>query len=65
MVEAPALTLTGPIGGSVRVEGINMLGPTDAWFTVDTVTLSEPSQLYFDTSVIGRPPRLYRLSPIP
>jgi hypothetical protein len=61
----PALTLTGAIGSRVEVEGINQIGPTDAWSTVDTVTLTETPQLYFDTSAIGQPARLYRLSPVP
>ncbi len=61
----PAITLTGGIGSAVRVDGINQLGPTDAWFTLGTVTLTNTSQLYFDVSVTGQPPRLYRLVPVP
>ena len=34
----PAITLTGSIGGSVRVDCINRLGPIDAWVTLDTVS---------------------------
>lgn len=61
----PALTLTGSVGSKVRVDGINQFGPTDAWFTLDTVTLTNTSQLYFDVSVIGQPQRLYRLVQMP
>jgi hypothetical protein len=61
----PALTLTSTGGATVRVEGINQVGPTDAWFPLATVTLSNTSQLWFDTSVIGQPKRLYRLVPLP
>jgi hypothetical protein len=61
----PALTLTGAIGDKVRVDAINQVGPTDAWFPLDTVTLTNTTQLYFDTTVIGQPARLYRLVPIP
>jgi hypothetical protein len=57
----PAFTVTGSIGHSVRVDAINQVGPIDAWFTLDTVTLTNTSQLYFDTSAPGQPPRLYRL----
>ena len=57
----PALTLTGAMGSTARVEGINQFGPTDAWFALDTVTLTNTAQLYFDVSVIGQPPRLWRL----
>jgi hypothetical protein len=61
----PAITLTGTIGDSVRVDAINQFGPIDAWFTLDTVTLTNTSQLYFDTSAWGQPPRLYRLVQVP
>jgi hypothetical protein len=29
------------------------------------VTLTSPSQLYFDVSVVGQPQRLWRLVPVP
>ncbi len=59
----PAITLTGNMGGSVRLDYINQFGPIDAWVTLATVTLTNTSQLYFDTSSIGQPQRLYRLVP--
>jgi hypothetical protein len=61
----PVITLTGSIGGSVRVDYINQFGPIDAWFTLDIVTLTNTSQLYFDTSAWRQPPRLYRLVQVP
>jgi hypothetical protein len=61
----PAITVTGNMGNSVQVDGINRYGPTDAWVTLDTVTLTNTSQLYFDTSAPGQPERLYRLVPTP
>jgi hypothetical protein len=61
----PAITLTGNIGGSVRVDCINQFGPTDAWATLDTVTLTNTSQLYFDTSAWRQPQRLYRVVQLP
>jgi hypothetical protein len=57
----PAITLTGGIGGSVRLDYINQFGPTDAWVTLATVTLTNTSQFYFDISAPGQPQRLYRL----
>ena len=39
----PAITLTGNIGDSVRLDYINQFGPTDAWVTLDTVTLTNTS----------------------
>jgi hypothetical protein len=47
------------------VDYINRFGPTDAWATLDTVTLTNTSQLYFDVSAPGQPPRLYRLVQVP
>jgi hypothetical protein len=61
----PAITLTGDIGHSVRVDYINQFGPTDAWVTLDTVTLTNTSQLYFDTSACRQPQRLWRIIPVP
>jgi hypothetical protein len=61
----PAITLTGNLGNSVRLDCINQFGPTDAWVTLDTVTLTNTSQLYFDTSALGQPQRLYRLVQVP
>jgi hypothetical protein len=61
----PAITLTGSIGNSLRLDCINQIGPTDAWVTLDTVTLTNTSQLYFDTSAVGQPVRLYRIVPVP
>jgi hypothetical protein len=61
----PAITVTGSIGGSVRLDAINQFGPIDAWFTLDTVTLTNTTQLYFDTSAWRQPPRLYRLIQAP
>jgi hypothetical protein len=61
----PAITLTGSIGHSLRVDRINQFGPIDAWVTLDTVRLTNTSQLYFDVSAPGQPQRLYRLVPVP
>jgi hypothetical protein len=61
----PAITLTGNIGGSVRLDYINQFAPIDAWVTLATVTLTNTSQLYFDTSSIGQPARLWRIVPAP
>jgi uncharacterized repeat protein (TIGR03803 family) len=61
----PAITATGSIGSKLRVDGINRFGPIDAWFTLGTVTLTNASQLYFDTSAPGQPERLYRLVQTP
>ena len=61
----PAITLAGNLGDSMRVDCIKRFGPTDAWVMLETVTLTNTSQFYFDTSSIGQPQRLYRLVPLP
>jgi Immunoglobulin domain len=61
----PAITLTGNIGDSWRLDYINQFGPIDAWATLNTVTLTNTLQLYFDVSALGQPQRLYRLIQVP
>jgi uncharacterized repeat protein (TIGR03803 family) len=60
-----AITLAGNVGDSLRLDYINAIGPTNAWVTLDTVTLTNTPQLYFDVSALGQPRRLYRIVPIP
>jgi hypothetical protein len=57
----PAITLNGGVGASFRIEYVNAVGPTNAWTTLATVTLTNNPQLYFDVSVVGQPARYYRL----
>jgi uncharacterized repeat protein (TIGR03803 family) len=65
MSQATEIPLVGPIGSSVRIDYINQFGPTDAWVTLDTVTLTNTPQLYFDLGMFRQPVRLYRLVPVP
>jgi len=58
---ATEIALTGLIGASVRIDYINAIGPTNAWITLDTVTLTNSPQLYFDLTAFRQPARLYRL----
>lgn len=62
--EATKLTLTGAIGSQVRVDYINVVGPADAWVTLDAVTLTNSPQPYFDVTAFGQPARLYRVVPL-
>ena len=61
----------GPLGDgaghhvSVRVDSIYAVGPTDTRFTLDTVTLTNSTQLYFDVGAPFYPERLYRLVALP
>jgi hypothetical protein len=61
----PAITLTGNIGDQLQLNYINQFGPTNAWVTLGTVTLTNTSQLYFDLSAPGQPSRLYQIVPVP
>jgi uncharacterized repeat protein (TIGR03803 family) len=61
----PAITLTGNIGDQLRLDYINQFGQTDAWVNLDTVTLTNTSQLYFDLFAPSQPRRLYRIEPVP
>ncbi len=62
---ATEIPLAGVVGSSVRIDYINQFGPTDAWVTLDTVTLTNTTQLYFDVTMFRQPTRLYRLVPVP
>jgi hypothetical protein len=65
MTMASEIPLTGAIGSSVRIDYINPIGPTDAWVTLDTVVLTNTTQLYFDVTAFRQPARLYRLVALP
>jgi hypothetical protein len=62
---ATELTLSGTIGSTLRIDYINQFGPTDAWVTLGSVTLTNAAQPYFDLTMWRQPPRLYRLVPVP
>ncbi len=59
------ITLTGAIGSKRRIDYINQFGPTDAWVTLDTVTLTNGAQPDFDLTMWRQPARLYRIVPVP
>jgi hypothetical protein len=61
----PAISLAGAVGASFRIDYINALGPTNAWTTLATVTLTNAQQFYPDYSAIGQPSRFYRISQLP
>ena len=65
MILATELTLTGVIGGNMRVDYINQIGPTGAWVTLDNIALTNATQPYFDFTAFRQPARLYRLMPVP
>jgi len=61
----PAISLAGAVGASFRIDYINALGPTNAWTTLATVTLTNAHQFYSDYSAIGQPSRVYRVVQLP
>jgi LmbE family N-acetylglucosaminyl deacetylase len=58
------ITLSGTIGSSWRIDYVNDLG-TSNWATLTMVTLTNPSQVYLDTSALSQPQRFYRVVPLP
>lgn len=64
-IVATAILLSGPVGASLRIDYIDAIGPTNAWVTLDTVTLTNTTQVYFDVGAFRQPTRLYRLEPVP
>ncbi len=62
---ATEIPLAGAIGSSVSIDYINQFGPTNAWVTLNTVLLTNTTQLYFDVTAFRQPTRLYRLVPVP
>jgi hypothetical protein len=64
LVEAVSLT-PGPVY-QWCFGGTNALpGATNAWATLDTVLLTNPTQLYFDVTMFRQPTRRYRLVAAP
>jgi hypothetical protein len=62
---ATEIPLAGVVGTKVRIDFIQAVGPTDAWVTLDTVTLTNTIQPYFDVTMFQQPTRLYRIVPVP
>ena len=57
----PAISIAGTIGAVYQLEYVNMLGPTNDWQLLETVTITNNPQYYFDVSAIGQPKRFYQL----
>ena len=58
------ITLSGAPGSSWRIDCVNDLGPTNSWTTLATVTLTNSSQVYIDSSALNQPHRFYRVVPL-
>jgi hypothetical protein len=59
------INLSGNVSSSWRIDYINDLGSTNDWLTLATVTLTNTTQVYFDTTALNQPHRFYRLVPLP
>ena len=55
-----ALSVTGEVGSLLHLEYAAALGTGSAWQALDTLTLTNPPQLYFDRSTPLPPSRFYR-----
>ena len=59
------IKLAGDVGSSWRIDYVNDLGPTNNWTTLAIVTLTNTSQVYFDTTALGQVHRFYSVVPLP
>jgi len=57
----PAIQVTGTAGSVLNVECVNSLAPALDWTTLGSVSLTNTSQFYFDTSMPLAPQRFYRV----
>lgn len=61
----PTVVLGGEVGAQVRIDYINSIGPTNAWFLLATIQMTNNPQFFFDTSGVGQPVRYYRTVQLP
>ena len=52
----PGLTINGAVGNSYIIQGSTNLADTNAWVTLTNLTLTQPVQLWIDTSVDASSP---------
>jgi len=61
IVFVPRITLTADAGTTYRLEYLSSLGNTNDWRLVNTVTITNNPQYFYDDSAIGQVSRFYRL----
>jgi LmbE family N-acetylglucosaminyl deacetylase len=59
------INLSGDVGSSWRIDYLNDLGSTNGWVTLATVTLTNTSQIYSDTTALSQAHRFYRVVQLP
>lgn len=61
-----AICLSGSVGTRLQIDYLNAIGPPDAWRTIDTVTLTNSTQLYYNEALLwGKSRKVYRVVPMP
>jgi hypothetical protein len=61
-----AICLSGGVGTRLQIDYLNAIGPPDAWRTIDTVTLTNSTQLYYNEALLwGKSRKVYRVVPLP
>jgi hypothetical protein len=61
----PRVAIQGEIGYSYALQYVYLPAPTNAWQTIDTLTITNQPQYYYDLSGIRQPTRFYRLVQVP
>jgi hypothetical protein len=61
----PGININGGPGTTQRLDFINTQGPTNAWQPLAVIPLTNPPQVYFDTTAPGQPARVYRVIRLP
>jgi hypothetical protein len=61
----PAISITGELGFTYRIEYVNGVGLTNVWTPLDTIKITNQPQYYFDLTANGSSQRLYRLVQVP
>jgi hypothetical protein len=61
----PAISLTGQVGFTYRLEYLTTFSPSGAWNPVANITMTNNPQLYIDVSAIGDRSRIYRMVQLP
>lgn len=57
----PRIALASEVGLTYKLDYVNMVGPTGAWNTLATISITNNPQFYYDDSAVGQPARFYRL----
>jgi hypothetical protein len=65
MTTEPELTIGGPLGRACRIEWADTVGATNSWQTLATLTTTNETHVFGDTSATGAVRRFYRAVLLP